>query len=75
MPDYAVRVHQLNFYVQKYLPEIYYHFKKNKIPFDMLYSKWFITIFTQYLPFDYLEKVFTLFILVILFLSRTGGKQ
>ena len=65
MPDYAVRVYQLNFYVQKYLPEIFYHFKKNKIPFDILYSKWLISIFSQYISFDYLVIIWTFFIIVL----------
>lgn len=64
MPDYAIRVYQLNYYVQKFLPDIYYHFKKNKIPFDIIYSRFLITIFSQYVNFEDLIRIWTLFILV-----------
>ncbi len=74
MPDYQVRSYQLNFFVQKYVPEIYYHFKKNNIPFDILYSKWILTVFSQYLSFDYLEITWTYFLFVYIYLNRIGGK-
>lgn len=64
MADYAVRTFQLNHYVKKYLPEIYYHFKKYKIPSDMIYSKWVLTIFSQYLSLEQQTFTWTLFILV-----------
>lgn len=64
MPDYEVRVYQLNHYIKKYLPELHYHFKKNKIPVDLIFTKWIITIFAQYLNFDCLTLVWTLFIIV-----------
>ena len=66
MPDYAVRSYQLSFFVKKYIPELYYHFKKNLIPVDIIFSKWILTIFSQYLPFNYLAFIWTYFILVII---------
>ena len=75
MPDYGVRSYQLNFYLRKYLPEIYYHFKKNKIPVDLIYQKWLITIFSQYVTFENVTQIWTLFFIVyILLLKRIGGK-
>ena len=65
MPDYPVRVYQLNHYVKIYLPSIFNHFKNNKIPFDMIYSKWLITVFSQYLTPDLLNIVWTYFIIVL----------
>jgi hypothetical protein len=35
-PDYHCRVHQINYYVKKYIPEVYYRFKKKNIPFDII---------------------------------------
>jgi hypothetical protein len=64
MPDYDLRVFQLNHYVKLYFPDIYYHFKNNKIPFDLLYSKWFITLFSSYLNFEVTSHSWMYFILV-----------
>ena len=27
-PDYGIRVYQINYYVKKYIPTVFYHFKK-----------------------------------------------
>ncbi len=62
-PDYNIRVYQLNYYVKKYFPEIFYHFKKENLPFDLLYSNWIITIFSNYFDINNLYYPFTLFIL------------
>ena len=64
MPDYNLRVFQLNYYVKIYFPEIYYHFKNNMIPFDLFYSKWFITIFSSYLDFNLLSQCWLYFTIV-----------
>jgi hypothetical protein len=65
MPDYNLRVYQLNHYVKKYFPDVYYHFKNNKIPCDLFYSKWFITIFAAYLGFDVVSQCWLYFVIVI----------
>jgi hypothetical protein len=65
MPDYNLRVYQLNHYVKKYFPDVYYHFKNNKIPYDLFYSKWFITIFAAYLGFDVVAQCWLYFVIVI----------
>lgn len=62
MPDYAVRLFQMNYYFKKYLPELFYHFKKNEITADFFFSKWILTIFSSYLPFDSLCIVWDVFI-------------
>jgi hypothetical protein len=64
MPDYDLRVFQLNHYVKLYFPDIFYHFKNNKIPFDLLYSKWFITLFSSYLNFEVTAHCWMYFIVV-----------
>ena len=54
-PDYGIRVYQINYYVKKYIPNVYYHFKNNNLSFDMIYSNWLLTLFTNYLTFDKLD--------------------
>jgi len=60
-PDYHCRVHQINYYVKKYIPEVYYHFKKKDIPFDIIYSRWILTLFGNYLNLDRLDFPWTCF--------------
>ena len=60
-PDYNIRVYQLNYYVKKYFPHIYYYFKNNDIPFDLLYSKWIMTILSNYLNMKNLDFAWTCF--------------
>ena len=62
MPDYSIRVYQLNYYIKEYFPELAVHFKKNQINPDIFFSKWILTIFSNYLPFDVLYKVWDVFI-------------
>ena len=62
MPDYQIRVYQLNYFIKEYFPELSTHFKKNQINPDVFFSKWILTIFSNYLPFDVLYKVWDVFI-------------
>ena len=62
MPDYSIRVYQLNHYIKEYFPELSFHFKKNQINPDVFFSKWILTIFSNYLPFEVLYKVWDVFI-------------
>ena len=54
-PDYGIRVYQLNYYVKKYIPSVYYHFKNNNLSFDMIYSRWLLTLFANYLDINRLD--------------------
>ena len=63
MPDYSIRVYQLNYYIKEYFPELSIHFKKHQINPDVFFSKWILTIFSNYLPFDVLYKVWDVFII------------
>ena len=60
-PDYYCRVHQINYYVKKYIPEVYYYFKKKQIPFDIIYSSWILTLFGNYLSLEKLDFPWTCF--------------
>ena len=54
-PDYGIRVYQINYYVKKYIPSVYYHFKNNNLSFDMIYSRWLLTLFANYLDINRLD--------------------
>ena len=56
-PDYGIRVYQLNYYVKKYIPSVYYHFKNNNLSFDMIYSRWL----SNYLEINRLDFPWTCF--------------
>ena len=60
-PDYYCRVHQINYYVKKYIPEVYYRFKNKQIPFDIIYSGWILTLFGNYINIDKLDFPWTCF--------------
>ena len=60
-PDYGIRVYQINYYVKKYIPSVYYHFKNNNLSFDMIYSRWLLTLFTNYLDINKLDFPWTCF--------------
>ena len=47
--------------MKKYIPEVYYHFKKKDIPFDIIYSRWILTFFANYLNLDKLDFPWTCF--------------
>ena len=61
-PDYQIRVFQLNYYVKKYLVEVYNHFKNNNLSFDLLYSDWLLTLFSNYYDIEKLDFPWTCFI-------------
>ena len=60
-PDYYCRVHQINYYVKIYIPEVYYRFKNKQIPFDIIYSGWILTLFGNYINIDKLDFPWTCF--------------
>lgn len=63
MPDYTIRVYQLNHYIKLYMPDLFYHFKKQQINPDIFFGKWVLTIFSSYLPFETLAKVWDVFLI------------
>jgi hypothetical protein len=64
MPDYFIKKFQLDHYTKLYVPQIYYHFKRNPGISDIIYSKWIITIFSNYLNHDSLGIVWDNFLIV-----------
>ena len=63
MPDYSIRLYQLNYYIKEYFPDLAIHFKKQQINPDIFFSKWILTIFSNYLPFEILYKVWDVFVI------------
>ena len=63
MPDFSIRVFQLKKLIELYFPKLYNHLKRNQINIDLFFSKWLLTIFSNYFPFDVLYKVWDLFII------------
>ena len=63
MPDYSIRIFQLNYFIKLYFPDLFIHFKKNQITPDIIFSKWILTIFANYLPFETCYKIWDLFII------------
>jgi len=45
-----------------YLPDLFYHLKNQQIN-DIFLSKWILTLFSSYLPFDTLAKIWDVFLL------------
>ena len=54
-PDYGIRVYQISYYVKKYIPSISHHFNNNNLSFDMIYSRWLLTLFANYLDINRLD--------------------
>ena len=63
MPDFLIRVYQLKNFIELYFPKLYSHLRRNKINIDLFFSKWLLTIFSNYFPFDVLYKVWDVFII------------
>jgi len=64
MPDYQIRTFQLEFLMKKYVPILIEHFNKNEINSDIFMSKFFLTIFSAFLPFEILCKLWDIFLIV-----------
>ena len=63
MPDYLIKLYQLNYYIKDNFPKLLPHLKINQISPDIFFSKWILTIFSNFLPFEILYNVWDLFIL------------
>ena len=63
MPDFLIRVYQFKKLIEFYFPKLGNHLKRNQINIDLFFSKWLLTIFSNYLPFDVLYKIWDVFII------------
>ena len=63
VPDYLIKLYQLNNLVKEKYPKLLPHLRTNQINPDIFFSKWILTIFSNFLPFKTLYNVWDLFIL------------
>ena len=63
MPDYLIKLYQLNYFIKDNFPKLLPHLKINQINPDIFFSKWILTIFSNFLPFETLYNVWDLFLL------------
>lgn len=54
---------QLEVLTQVYLPDLHEHLCRSKVPVDIYASNWFITMFTNDLPFDMVASVLDVYLL------------
>ena len=63
MYEYNIRFYQLNYYFKKYFPKIDSHFQEENLNPEIFFSKWILTVFSNYLSFNVLYDVWDLFII------------
>jgi Rab-GTPase-TBC domain len=63
VPDLSLREYQMNHYVNNLLPDLYSHFRKVGVTNGFFISRWFMTLFSTYLDYDILVKVWDCFFL------------
>ena len=63
VPDYLIKLYQLNYFIKEKYPKLLPHLKTNQINPDIFFSKWILTIFSNFLPFEILYNVWDLFII------------
>ena len=63
MPDYLIKLYQLNYLIKENFPKMYNHLKTNRINMDIFFSKWILTIFSNFLSFDTLYNVWDVFLI------------
>ena len=63
MPVYLIKLYQLNYYIKENFPKLLPHLKKNQVNPDIFFSKWILTAFSNFLPFETLYNVWDLFII------------
>ena len=63
MPDYLIKLYQLNYLIKENFPKMHHHLKTNRINLDIFFSKWILTIFSNFLDFETLYNIWDIFIL------------
>ena len=63
MPEYLIKLYQLNYFIKENYPKMYNHLKTNRINLDIFFSKWILTIFSNFLSFETLYNVWDVFML------------
>ena len=63
MSEYFIKLYQLNYFIKENYPKMHNHLKTNRINLDIFFSKWILTIFSNFLSFETLYNVWDVFIL------------
>ena len=63
MPEYLIKLYQLNYFIKEYFPKMHHHLKTNAINLDIFFSKWILTIFSNFLSFETLYNIWDIFML------------
>ena len=63
MPDFLIRVYQLKYFIELYFPKLYNHLRRTQINIEFFFTKWLLTIFSNYFPFELLYQVWDVFII------------
>ena len=63
VPEYLIKLYQLNYFINKKFPDLVPHLKRNQINLDIFFGKWILTIFSNFLPFETLYHIWDLFII------------
>ena len=50
-------------FIEFYFPKLYNHLRRTQINIDLFFSKWLLTIFANYFPFDILYQIWDVFII------------
>ena len=60
---FRILCYQLEVLIQVFIPELYKHLQENRVPTDIYASNWFITMFSNDLPFDMAPSVIDVYLL------------
>ena len=63
VPEYLIKLYQLNYFINEKFPLLLPHLNKKQISPDIFFSKWILTIFSNFLPFETLYNIWDLFII------------
>jgi len=63
VPDIALREHQFNYYIENMLPNLYTHFRKIGVRSGFFISRWYMTLYSVYLPLETVFRVWDCFFL------------
>lgn len=63
VPDLSLREYQMDYYLKTIVPDLYHHFHKVGITNGFFITRWFMTLFSTYLPLNTLLRVWDCFFL------------
>lgn len=63
VPDLSLREYQMDYFLKTIVPDLYHHFHKVGITNGFFITRWFMTLFSTYLPLNTLLRVWDCFFL------------